>query len=157
MHVKYNCLVSNGIKKGHLLVSCSHQSGKAPLASAKGSCSLMQGRGRKKEKSKKKAFLISDSGCPNKFATKYIDASYTQVQSFHLSLSRFLPSQQLPLFLSLFLNAMNEKFTEFLGLKSGHRVLWHKHTKSCSKSLGYVLLGALWGDLSIQFPGENYL
>lgn len=43
VHVKYNCLVSNGIKKGHLLVSCSHQSGKAPLASAKGSCSLMQG------------------------------------------------------------------------------------------------------------------
>lgn len=43
VHVKYNCLVSNGIKKGHLLVSCSHQSGKAPLASANGSCSLMQG------------------------------------------------------------------------------------------------------------------
>lgn len=42
VQVKYNCLVSNGIKKGHLLVSCSHQSGKAPLASAKGSCSLMK-------------------------------------------------------------------------------------------------------------------
>lgn len=51
VHVKYNCLVSNGIKKGHLLVSCSHQSGKAPLASAKGSCSLMQEKERKKEKS----------------------------------------------------------------------------------------------------------
>lgn len=51
------------------------------------------------------------------------------------------------------LNAMNEKFTEFLGLKSGHRVLWHKDTKSCSKSVRYVLLKALWGDPSI--PGEN--
>lgn len=50
------------------------------------------------------------------------------------------------------LNAMNEKFT---GLKSGHRVLWHKDTKSCSKSVRYVLLKALWGDLSIQLPGEN--
>lgn len=40
VHVKYSCLVSNGIKKGHLLVICSHQSGKAPLANANGSCDL---------------------------------------------------------------------------------------------------------------------
>lgn len=91
VHVKYSCLVSNGIKKGHLLVSCSHQSGKAPLASAKGSCGLMQG----KQQQQKKVFLILDSCSPKKFVTKYTDTQYTEVRSFHLCVSMFLPTQQL--------------------------------------------------------------
>lgn len=78
--MKYNCLVSNGIKKGHLLVSCSHQSGKAPLASAKGSCCLMQGI------KNPPVSVMFDLGGPNKFVTKYINSKHTQVQSFYLCL-----------------------------------------------------------------------
>ena len=37
VQVKYSCRVSKGMRKGHLLVSCSHHSGRAPLARARGS------------------------------------------------------------------------------------------------------------------------
>lgn len=117
VHVKYSCLVSNGIKKGHLLVSCSHQSGKAPLASANGSCSSMQG---------KKSVSNIRVRLSKKVCNRVQTPNTPKYQVFTWTWASFFPPSNCHFF-SLPLNAMNEKFREFLGLEWTHSALAQRH------------------------------
>lgn len=129
VHVKYSCLVSNGIKKGHLLVSCSHQSGKAPLASANGSCSSMQG---------KKSVSNIRVRLSKKVCNRVQTPNTPKYQVFTWTWASFFPPSNCHFFFPPF--KCYEWELQGVSRTRVDSQCFGTKTQSCSKSLGYVLL-----------------